>query len=294
MSAKPISASDQYKIIFFLIIFTPTVLIGVGVIPAVILIYGFVQMKKRNEFSFFEVSAKWFNGYCLLLIVFGFLFSLIIFFTKYLDVKSKYDSYNSKHQEFTLSYNKKIRFIEQKLVRLKSVSPVERYKRSVSPLERHKRNLSPLEKHNIDFKHNQLVESQKTELELLRNEISRETNLLYSAKIEVEGVMNNILLILFCSSIPLLYMLAFSKLFFGALLNNKTWAINAGFISSRKRKKKTKGNGTSFNIINRKNISSYSVADELLKWSKLKEDGAISEQEFEEAKNKIWVSLKNK
>ena len=40
-------------------------------------------------------------------------------------------------------------------------------------------------------------------------------------------------------------------------------------------------------IIKNENMRSYSVADELLKWAKLKEDGLISEEEFKKAREKI-------
>lgn len=40
-------------------------------------------------------------------------------------------------------------------------------------------------------------------------------------------------------------------------------------------------------IIKNENLRSYSVADELLKWAKLKEDGLISEEEFKKAREKI-------
>ncbi|CAB1275897.1 SHOCT domain-containing protein [Candidatus Nitrosacidococcus tergens] len=40
-------------------------------------------------------------------------------------------------------------------------------------------------------------------------------------------------------------------------------------------------------ILKQKIITSHSVADELLKWKELKEQGVISEQEFEDMKKKI-------
>ena len=40
-------------------------------------------------------------------------------------------------------------------------------------------------------------------------------------------------------------------------------------------------------IIKGEKLKYYSVADELIKWAKLKEDGLISENEFNEARAKI-------
>jgi len=40
-------------------------------------------------------------------------------------------------------------------------------------------------------------------------------------------------------------------------------------------------------IIRTDNLKSYSVADELLKWTQLKDAGVVSEEEFQEARDKI-------
>ncbi len=41
------------------------------------------------------------------------------------------------------------------------------------------------------------------------------------------------------------------------------------------------------NIIKGEKLKQYSVADELTKWAKLKEDGHISDEEFDEARKKL-------
>ena len=48
--------------------------------------------------------------------------------------------------------------------------------------------------------------------------------------------------------------------------------------------------GNEIKIIKGENLRSYSVADELSKWAKLRDEGVISEQEFQEARNKILKS----
>ena len=55
------------------------------------------------------------------------------------------------------------------------------------------------------------------------------------------------------------------------------------------KEKVTAGNSThsEVSIIKGKNFKSYSVADELLKWAKLKEEGHITEGQFNEARNKL-------
>ena len=46
-------------------------------------------------------------------------------------------------------------------------------------------------------------------------------------------------------------------------------------------------NSPEIEITKRDKMNSYSVADELLKWAKLKEDGLISKEDYEKAKNAL-------
>jgi Sec-independent protein translocase protein TatA len=48
------------------------------------------------------------------------------------------------------------------------------------------------------------------------------------------------------------------------------------------------------NIIKGEKLKQYSVADELMKWGKLKEEGHISEDEFNQAKAKLLNRTKKK
>ena len=75
--------------------------------------------------------------------------------------------------------------------------------------------------------------------------------------------------------IGLILMYIFNNLFFKPLEKHKNWVIKNGIFSD------------STNIIGRNNRSSYSVADEILKWNKLLEKGLISKEEFERAREKL-------
>ena len=78
------------------------------------------------------------------------------------------------------------------------------------------------------------------------------------------------------------FMLIFNSLFFRPLEEHKNWIIKNGIFSDEKNVK-----SGSTNIVGRDNLSSYSVADEMLKWNDLLEKGLISKEEFENAKNKL-------
>lgn len=78
------------------------------------------------------------------------------------------------------------------------------------------------------------------------------------------------------------FMLIFNSLFFRPLEEHKNWIIKNGIFSDEKNIK-----SASTNIVGRDNLSSYSVADEMLKWNDLLKKDLISKEEFEKAKNKL-------
>lgn len=87
-----------------------------------------------------------------------------------------------------------------------------------------------------------------------------------------------------CSLIPLFYIAVMQVLFLKPMRANEDWLIQkVSAVDGRS----TSGNTGEIDIIKGERLRSFSVADELLKWAKLKEDGHISEQEFAEARRKL-------
>lgn len=86
------------------------------------------------------------------------------------------------------------------------------------------------------------------------------------------------------SLIPLFYIAVMQALFLVPLRANKEWI--AGKVSAVHGRSKL-GNTGGIDIIKGERLRSFSVADELLKWAKLKDDGHITEQEFSEARRKL-------
>jgi D-alanyl-lipoteichoic acid acyltransferase DltB (MBOAT superfamily) len=78
------------------------------------------------------------------------------------------------------------------------------------------------------------------------------------------------------------FMFIFNSLFFRPLEEHKNWIVKNGIFSDEKNEE-----SSSTNIVGRDNLSSYSVADEMLKWNDLLEKELISKEEFEKAKNKL-------
>jgi len=83
---------------------------------------------------------------------------------------------------------------------------------------------------------------------------------------------------LFLTFVPFLYLVLEKNLFYKPLFTHREWVEKNGFFA-----KKT----PDITIVKGESRKTYSVADELTKWAKLKENGHISKEEFEEAKTKI-------
>lgn len=87
--------------------------------------------------------------------------------------------------------------------------------------------------------------------------------------------------------ISIAYLIAVKMLFLEPLANHNSWVEANGIFSTKHRSVKTPANAVEMDIIKGEKLKQYSVADELLKWAKLKEDGHISEAEFNEARAKL-------
>lgn len=77
-----------------------------------------------------------------------------------------------------------------------------------------------------------------------------------------------------CLLLPISYLLFLEHLYRRPIQNNPSTL----FVSTKREE---------LSILKTENMKSYSVADELLKWKELKDQGLITEKEFDEMKKKI-------
>lgn len=99
--------------------------------------------------------------------------------------------------------------------------------------------------------------------------------------IHTDEVRGSIFLLL----ISFFYQWLFQNLFYKTLANHSTWVSRNGiFFNSNKKKPED------MSIIKGGRLKQYSVADELIKWAQLKENGHITEDEYNKARAKL---LKN-
>ncbi|MCP5163326.1 MAG: SHOCT domain-containing protein [Hahellaceae bacterium] len=83
------------------------------------------------------------------------------------------------------------------------------------------------------------------------------------------------------------YMIFLNTLFLGPLKSHKVWVETNGIFSSKSKSETMANRRNDMDIIKGEKLKQYSVADELIKWAKLKEDGHISEDEFNEVRTKL-------
>ena len=203
MTNMPLTSGEQAKIFIFVLLIIPTLLIFVGILPAVFLLFGVFLLKKNQDFSAIETSVKLVFG-CLwigLLIALG---SAVYWGGTYWGGTYGTESATSSYGQF-----------------------------------------------------------------------------IYANEVTVS---------LATFAIIIAYMLIIHFLYFLPLRNHRDWVARNGIFSSTAIEEKKHQKANDIRIIKGENMRSYSVADELSKWAKLRDEGVVSEQEFQEARNKILQS----
>lgn len=84
--------------------------------------------------------------------------------------------------------------------------------------------------------------------------------------------------------IAIFYIIVLNFLFLNPLRTHSAWIEKNGIFSG---KAKDANKSNDVDIIKGARLRTFSVADELIKWAKLKEDGHITEQEFNDARKKL-------
>lgn len=98
------------------------------------------------------------------------------------------------------------------------------------------------------------------------------------------GYLRDAAAVAICSLIPLIYIFVMQGLFLEPLRANIEWiARKVSVFLGRS----SLGSAGGIDIIKGERLRSFSVADELIKWAKLKTDGHITENEFSDARRKL-------
>lgn len=186
MRSKPLTSSDQGKLLIFSLLLIPSIVFLVGVVPTIFLAFGIFMMKKNGDFSSIETAVRYFRGYTWIVLI-GWLAFLI-----YIGFDGGLPSGEEAFAAFVMF-----------------------------------------------------------------------------------------------PAICIAYLFAIHFLFLEPLRSHQDWVVANGIFSSVPKASMSNSSSVDIDIIKGERLKSYSVADELLKWAKLKEDGHISEQEFTEARTKL-------
>ncbi|MGO2501463.1 MAG: SHOCT domain-containing protein [Lactococcus cremoris] len=195
MTNQPLNSSDQSKILIFALLLAPSVVFGVGAIPALFIGFGVFMLKKHEDFSHVQTAARNSKAYISLLLT-GCILAAVYFGSTY------------GNPDHTSSYGR------------------------------------------------------------WYNEDEFIVSLVFSG-------------------IALTYIILINILFLKPLVSHSEWVEKNGIFSSRSKSAISEPKHSDVDIIKGEKLKQYSVADELTKWAKLKEDGHISESEFNEARAKL-------
>jgi hypothetical protein len=66
VSDSPLSPKNNTKIVFFLLLLLPTIPLLVGLLPSVILVFGYIAMRKYRDFNYMASAIKGAQGYIAL------------------------------------------------------------------------------------------------------------------------------------------------------------------------------------------------------------------------------------
>ncbi len=187
MNNTPMTSNEQIKLLIFVMLLAPSILLFVGIIPALFLIFGVGMMRKNNDFSHIETSAKIYKYYVYLLLT-----GLILFGLYCATTLGASNSWDRLDQQFY-------------------------------------------------------------------------------ASVALSGV-------------AVFYIVVLNFLFLNPLRRHSAWVEKNGIFSS---KAKVVEDSNDVDIIKGEKLRTFSVADELIKWAKLKDDGYITEQEFNDARKKL-------
>mgnify|MGYP003625186006 CR=1 FL=1 len=85
----------------------------------------------------------------------------------------------------------------------------------------------------------------------------------------------------------LTYFILVRTLFLSPLRNHRDWIVCEGIFSSKPSYESWPKHRSQIDIMGKRKVGSFSVADELQKWIRLMEDGHVSKEEYEQARKKL-------
>ncbi len=277
---ESLSATEHLKIMIFLPLLIPSVFPALlGIIPVLFLAFGYYMMKKNRDFSSLEVSVKSATVYYKILIVLSVLVLVFGLFS-YLNYDSEsfvLDDYDGP--VFDRNYDGS-GFDKNDATAL-VVASREENSLANTEFARDIR-IAPygilVSKYGEEVANSRRLYTQARDEQFRISQRERGRNNDYSAVFIIASLT---------ALIAFAYILALKHLYFIPLQNHSEWVVANGTFSNKPKNPVSDNLKASVDIIKSEKLKPHSVADELLKWAKLKEDGLISDEEFNEARSKL-------
>ena len=260
MKNQPLNSSDHSKILIFSLLLAPSVVFGVGAIPALLLGFGVFMLKKNEDFSHIETAVKTSKVYITLLLT-GCVLAVL-----YLGSSLFMDNLQRKKLE--------VLALKEYALGLGNVRKLEDGTFTVT------------ENGNVIYVANEQKAHSYRAYSLAYDKSISEPGSTYFENIYGNGKINFIVSVIL-SGIALTYLILIKTLFLNPLKSHSEWIEKNGIFSSKSKSSISQLKTSDINIMKSEKLKQYSVADELLKWTKLKDGGHISEDEFNEAREKI-------
>lgn len=225
MNNSPLTNTEKYKVSFFICILSPTILVGLGVIPTLIILLALIQTRKKQDFSYFESGSKGVKSYFLLLFILGLATSLFQYLNDHRPKMIKHENNMASLEQLKIEWPKQKNELNGRLLELEQKLNIlgQKNEIDISPDEKFEIHKIELEKLDVQNKIDSLYQDNNGHIMEWR---------LYAGMAKYSR--NKILLMLLYSLIPLLYLYMFNIFFYKVIVIHKDWVLENGIFSSKK------------------------------------------------------------
>lgn len=262
---QPLSSNEQTKVVLFFLLLLPTLGLAIG--GFLIIAYGLFMLNKQADFTYLEIIKKLFTAYTKLIFVIVILISASTAYSEYVKARNTISESAKNLVEFTK---------EKEEIYAKVQANTEKEKELRKSLY-------------FDMQRNADQYADSTNLELGR--IPLLNQVIDNASHDLDDgystyTLEVLLPAFIIPFIPIIYLYLFTYLFYTPINNHKDWIIANGIFATELKEPRSTPliSLPSFFI---KKYSNLSVADELVKTNKLKDDGLISQEEFDKLRKDL-------
>jgi len=286
MIDQPLNSTEQNKIIIFIIFLLPIIVFGVGILPALFLGFGIYMMKRNSDFSYIETAT---NNFKIYMYIASFAISVIVIgliVSHQIEVNNDRQDLN---QELEMQMSK-LRSFELQNPYVLTTKPSSEQSVAAPSIFRptcgwdYSLNSTECPKYKA-WQRDKDRALALEEYHLIKSRVAHIKTRLSSEYLKFEPEYLSQLLLIF---VPLFYVSILKKMFYRPLYEHRNWVDSNGIFSTSVKEDVTlHPSSLDIDITKTGKLNSYSVADELLKWAKLKDDGLISNDEYEKAKSEL-------